>query len=92
MLTVRVVIESFFAIQTEEAFPEKTFQGSASVEVVAVFDEDQAFVFGLFGTFQDDLISVIDRHQDVLVVLQMGLKLLKFHKITATLVYVGQSV
>ena len=71
-----VMIKALLTVETEVAASEETSQGMTSVKMFPNFDQDDLLFFRLGGPFENDLISMIHREYNNLILRKMILELL----------------
>ena len=76
MMLYVIVIETGLALDAKVITPNESWEGIAPVIVFSHFDEDDLFVLG--RSFENDLVVVIHREYDDLIIGEMTLKSLEF--------------
>ena len=76
MMLYVIVIETGLALDAKVITPHESWEGIAPVIVFSHFDEDDLFVLG--RSFENDLVVVIHREYDDLIIGEMTLKSLEF--------------
>ena len=71
-----VMLKAFLAVETEVVASEETTQGIKSVKMFPNFDQDDLLFFRFGGPFENDLIFMIHREYNNLILRKMILELL----------------